>query len=80
MRTSDYKKFDISSTGLLTFVSEPDFDSPGDMGKDNVYNVTVVASGTVRTCGRGNRDGHKRAWRGYLHWQSAASGRSFYDG
>ena len=40
----DYKKFSISNAGVLTFKSPPDFESPGDGGKDNVYNVTVKAS------------------------------------
>ena len=43
----DYKKFAISASAVLTFMSPPDFDSPGDDGADNVYNVTVVAGGTV---------------------------------
>ena len=29
--------------GMLTFVSAPDFESPADMGEDNVYQVTVEA-------------------------------------
>ena len=42
--TTDYKRFAISNDGVLTFMSPPDFDAPGDMGKDNVYEVTVRAS------------------------------------
>ena len=33
-----------TSAGVLTFGSAPDFDDPGDVGGDNVYNVTVEAS------------------------------------
>jgi hypothetical protein len=41
----DAAKFTInSSTGVLTFVSAPDFENPTDAGSDNVYNVTVRAS------------------------------------
>ena len=45
---ADYKMFAISEDGVLTFMSPPDFDSPGDDGADNVYNVTVVAGGGVQ--------------------------------
>lgn len=31
-------------TGVLTFRTAPDFNAPGDTGRDNVYNVTVRAS------------------------------------
>ena len=47
----DYKKFSISADGSLTFMSPPDFDAPGDVGEDNVYNVTVVADGGSRADG-----------------------------
>ena len=33
-----------TTTGQLTFNSNPDFENPTDNGKDNVYNVTVQAS------------------------------------
>ena len=49
--TTDYKKFAISENGVLTFLSPPDFDSPGDENEDNVYNVTVVAGGGDRVGG-----------------------------
>jgi hypothetical protein len=32
------------TTGVVTFVSAPDFETPGDAGGDNVYNITVTAS------------------------------------
>ena len=39
---ADADKFWIDSgTGVLTFVSAPDYESPTDVGADNVYNVTV---------------------------------------
>ena len=47
----DHEKFAISASGVLTFVSPPDFDSPGDEGADNVYNVTVLAEGGDRVGG-----------------------------
>jgi hypothetical protein len=33
-----------SSTGLLTFKSPPDYESPQDENVDNIYNITVTAS------------------------------------
>lgn len=42
---SDAAKFTInSSTGVLRFVSAPDFELPGDFDGDNIYDVIVVAS------------------------------------
>ena len=35
---------DSSGRGALSFANPPDFESPGDSGQDNVYNVTVQAS------------------------------------
>ena len=49
--SGDYKKFSISADGVLTFMSPPDFDSPGDEDKDNVYKVTVLADGGERADG-----------------------------
>ena len=47
----DADKFWIDSgTGVLTFLSAPDFESPTDAGADNVYNVTVqVTDGALST-------------------------------
>src|SRR5262249_31418223 len=42
----DAGKFQISATGVLTFVTAPDYESPTDVGADNVYNVTVTVSDT----------------------------------
>ena len=33
-----------SASGLLSFISAPDFETPGDVGSDNIYNVEVTAS------------------------------------
>ena len=42
---ADSSKFTINgSTGVLTFLSAPDFETPTDSGKDNVYDVVVRAS------------------------------------
>jgi len=40
-----------STTGIITFISAPDFEIPGDAGADNVYNiqVTVTDSGGLPT-------------------------------
>ena len=32
-----------AQSGVLSFTNEPDFDSPGDTGGDNVYNIAVQA-------------------------------------
>ena len=39
----DAGEFNISSGGVLTFASPPDFESPADANSDNVYMVTVRA-------------------------------------
>ncbi len=42
---ADAAKFSIDiSTGVLTFLSTPDFETPTDAGADNVYDVQVQAS------------------------------------
>ncbi|MEO8392888.1 MAG: cadherin domain-containing protein, partial [Chloroflexota bacterium] len=42
---SDAALFAINAvTGVLSFVSTPNFEAPGDVGADNVYNVIVRAS------------------------------------
>ena len=33
-----------SSGGALTFKEAPNYEMPADAGRDNVYNVTVVAT------------------------------------
>ena len=37
--------FEISSGGTLTFKDDPDFESPGDAGGNNQYNLAVTATG-----------------------------------
>ena len=39
----DESLFLISSSGVLTFVSSPDFEAPGDQGPNNKYQVTIEA-------------------------------------
>jgi autotransporter-associated beta strand protein len=47
---SDADKFWIDSgTGILTFVSSPNYESPTDLGANNVYNLTVVVSDGLLT-------------------------------
>jgi hypothetical protein len=41
---SDQSKFNITSSGVLSFKSPPDFESPSDVNGDNVYIVIVEAS------------------------------------
>ncbi len=42
---TDAAKFSInSSTGVLSFVAAPDYETPTDAGADNVYDVTVQVS------------------------------------
>ena len=40
----DAGDFTISETGVLSFASPPDYESPNDSGRDNVYNLSVRAS------------------------------------
>ena len=40
----DAGDFDISSSGVLTFKSSPDHETPADADTDNAYEVTVTAS------------------------------------
>ncbi len=46
---ADATKFTInSSTGVLSFVAAPNFEAPGDVGANNVYDVVVqVSDGTL---------------------------------
>ena len=40
----------VSSTGVVTFANAPDFETPADVGGDNVYNIQVTANdGTVNS-------------------------------
>ena len=40
----DAAKFTITSAGSLSFVNAPDFETPTDVGGNNVYNLQVTAS------------------------------------
>jgi autotransporter-associated beta strand protein len=47
---ADASKFSIgSATGVLAFVLAPNFESPTDLGANNVYNLTVVVSDGLLT-------------------------------
>ena len=41
---ADQAKFEITSGGILTFKSGPDFEAPNDTNGDNIYTVEVQAS------------------------------------
>ena len=41
---TDKDDFSISSGGALSFISSPDYENPGDAGRNNVYNLNVIAS------------------------------------
>ena len=41
---ADQSKFEITSGGVLTFQSAPDFENPTDAGGNNVYEVQVTAN------------------------------------
>lgn len=38
---ADASKFTISSNGVLSFITAPDYENPTDSGQNNVYDVTV---------------------------------------
>ena len=46
---ADAGVFDISSDGVLTFVSAPDYENPADADMDNTYMVTVIATDSTNT-------------------------------
>ena len=42
---ADHKLFTIDpSTGLVSFIAAPDFENPGDAGRDNVYDIQVTVT------------------------------------
>lgn len=41
---ADAARFALTSGGILTFNSAPDFDSPNDAGADNVYELQITAN------------------------------------
>ena len=60
----DESLFLISSSGVLTFVSSPDFEAPGDQGPDNKYQVAIEAFDLIcdpcNSRGHGHRHGRER--------------------
>ena len=53
LKGADMDKLTIDSNGALTFKKAPNYEMPGAAGRDNVYNVTVVA--TDNATGKGNK-------------------------
>ncbi len=51
---ADKGSFSISDGGALSFKSSPNYDKAGDTGKNNMYEVTVVATDTVDGVGKKN--------------------------
>ena len=50
---ADAARFDISSTGAVTFRAAPDFEFPADVGANNIYNIAATASdGTLSSAAR----------------------------
>ena len=45
---ADASAMALSVEGNLTFVQVPDFEAPADAGADNVYNVAIVASDSIK--------------------------------
>ena len=43
---SDSAKFSVDAGGMLAFLAAPDFETPGDVGANNVYDVTVTVTDT----------------------------------
>ena len=41
---TDKAHFDISQSGVLTFITSPNYEAPADADKDNIYMLTVRAS------------------------------------
>ena len=48
---TDEDDFTIGETGVLSFANPPNYESPADSGRDNVYEVTVVARGDASNSG-----------------------------
>jgi hypothetical protein len=40
----DQSKFSITTSGVLSFISPPNFEAPDDLNGDNIYTVNVLAS------------------------------------
>ena len=41
---TDMASFTIDNSGVLTFNSSPDFENPADIGANNIYEVTLIAT------------------------------------
>ena len=52
LQGADAGKFSISTAGALTFKDAPNYEMPADAGRNNVYNVTVVATDSGDTSGK----------------------------
>ena len=47
---ADFALFNIdTNTGVLTFIGAPDYETPGDAGANNVYNITVTATDGINS-------------------------------
>ena len=46
---TDASKFTISSSGVLSFSSAPDYEAPSDSGSNNVFNVSVAVADGVNS-------------------------------
>ena len=49
---ADAALFVIDGTGAVRFVAAPDFEAPADAGRNNVYDITVIASDGTLTASR----------------------------
>ena len=51
----DAQRFSIhASTGAVSFVSSPDFEAPADVGANNVYNISILATDSADNVGTQN--------------------------
>ncbi|MGL1920628.1 MAG: Ig-like domain-containing protein [Hyphomicrobiales bacterium] len=48
----DGNLFDVDANGVITFTDAPDFETPLDMGADNIYNITLNAADATSTASR----------------------------
>jgi len=53
--SADAANFAVNATtGIVTFVASPNFESPTDVGADNVYDLTVTASDGTNSTNHAN--------------------------
>ncbi|MCA9215355.1 MAG: cadherin repeat domain-containing protein [Planctomycetales bacterium] len=71
----DATAFSIDANGILAFTAAPDFESPGDVGSDNVYDVIV----TVTDSGVPNLSDSQTISVSVLNVQATISGTVFMD-